>query len=181
MQKLLLFLCLTLFFARLNAQNTTQEPEISIDSMLINIDKTTFTSGILYDRIFSWANINTFNETANSSNLKHFEQALHELYKASNKQKFGSYKKFRKKYTKKNKQAVVDVGIINASFHQLNYNSDNEAEGGLRLVDNKFVHIEGKTPFLPQHVLIVSPLKRYLVGQEITLILKNRFYLKKQL
>jgi len=103
MKKQVLFICLALFFARLTAQNTTQEPEISIDSMLINIDKTTFTSGILYDRATPLAQLTVFNNaTKNISNIKHFEQALHELYKASNEKKFDFYKTFRKKYTKKN-------------------------------------------------------------------------------
>ena len=175
-KKQVLFMCFALFFARLTAQNSTQEPEISIDSMLINIDKTTFTSGILYDRVTPLAQLTVFNNIAkNVSNLKHFEQALHELYRASNKNKLDFYKNFRKKYTKKNKKAEVDVGIINASFHQLNYNPNNEEEGGLHLVNNLFVSIDGKDPFMPQHVLVIAPLKQYMVGQEITYNFEKSF------
>ena len=169
MKKQVLFMCFALFFAKLTAQNTAQEPEISIDSMLINIDKTTFTSGILYDRVTPLAQLTTFNDsTKNVSSLKHFEQSLYELYRSSNKQKLDHYKNFRKKYTEKGKLNVVDIGIINASFHALNYNAGNEDAGGLHLANNIFEPIEGKDPFLSQHVLVVSPLKEYMIGQNIT-------------
>ncbi len=56
-----------------------------IDSMLINIDKTNFTN-ILYERTTPWSRIDVFNDSINISTKKCFEQALHELYKASNEQ-----------------------------------------------------------------------------------------------
>jgi hypothetical protein len=53
-----------------------------IDSMLVNIDKTNFTN-ILYERTTPWSRIDIFNDSINISTKSHFEQALHELYKAT--------------------------------------------------------------------------------------------------
>ncbi len=63
-----------------------------IDSMLVNIDKTALTTNVLYERVFPFAKLAVFNDSSNVSNVKHFEQALNELYKVSNKQKFVSHK-----------------------------------------------------------------------------------------
>jgi hypothetical protein len=169
MKKLLLMMCFSILLTQAYAQKESQELKTNIDEMLVNIDKSTFTSGILYDRVTDWAGLDSFNDDAkNVSNSKHFEQALHELYKASNQQKFTYYRNLRKKYTKSKQQDIVDIGILNASFHQLNYNQENESKGGLRIKGEKFEGIEGKSPFVEKHLFLVSPLKGYVKGQTIT-------------
>jgi hypothetical protein len=172
MKKQVLFMCLALFFARLTAQNTTQELEISIDSMLINIDKTTFTSGILYDRVTALANLKNFNQQTNTSNLKHFEQALNELYKASNKEKFIDYKRLRKK---KKEYNVVDIGIINTTFHTLNYNFEDKTNAALKLNKGLFEQIEDRDPFAKHNALLIAPLKDYAMGNTIDFSFNNDF------
>jgi len=178
MKKLLLF---TVYFYLLISSLSvkSQEQEIGIDSLLSNIDKTTFTSGILYDRVVPWSGINTFNEKQNISALKHFEQALNELYKASNMQKFISHKSLRPLYITENIKNKVDIGIINASFHQVNYNLENENEGALRFNQDKFEKINNnKQAFIESHVLIIAPLKEYLVGNDIIYNFNNAFLLE---
>jgi len=69
-----------------------------IDSMLINVDKTNFTN-ILYERTTPWSRLNIFNDSINISTKRHFEQALHELYKSSNQEKFTFYRDLRTKHT----------------------------------------------------------------------------------
>jgi len=166
MKKLITITSFLLFISIGYAQDAT---EVKIDSMLVNIDKSTLTSGILYERVYPWAALTTFNESAeNVSSVKHFEQALHELYRASNEQKFANYKEFRKKNVSKKQEHKVDIGILNASFQKLNYNQEDESMGGLRLEENKFEQIEGKSPFLDSHTFIVAPLKDYLRGTMIT-------------
>ncbi|PHR69654.1 MAG: hypothetical protein COA67_09595 [Lutibacter sp.] len=169
-------MCFSILLTQVHAQKESQESKISIDSMLVNIDKSTFTSGILYDRVTDWAALASFNDDAkNVSNSKHFEQALHELYKASNQQKFIYYKDLRKKYTKNKQQGVVDIGILNASFHQLNYNQENESKGGLLKKGAKFESIKGKSPFVEKHLFLVSPLRGYIKGQTITYKFNDSF------
>jgi len=179
MKNLLLILTATFFFAYGYAQEDYDEPEVSIDSLLVNIDKTGFTSGVLYDRIFPWAQLNVFNDTVRIAHTKYFEQALLELYKASNEEKFLSHKALRHLYAPEREQNVVDIGVINAFFHTVNYNEENEEEGALRLVNGLFEKIDNEEPaFLPAHVFIAAPLKQYLKGDEIIYRFSNDFLLQ---
>ncbi len=54
MKQLLLFLTFLLIFSGAKSQ---EKIPITVDSMLVNIDKTDFTSGILYERITPWAKL----------------------------------------------------------------------------------------------------------------------------
>ena len=164
------------FFKSLNAQIP---PEVHIDSMLVNIDKSSFTSGILYDRTVPWANISSFNQDKNVSNKGHFEQALLELYKASKEQKLISHTQLRSSSTHDSIKDVVDIGILNVVFHQLNYNQENEAEGALRVINDKFEKINNNaSSFLEKQSLIISPLKEYLIGESITFNFHHDFLLQ---
>lgn len=68
---------------------------------------------MLYDRVSSWAQLDTYNDTIRAAHKKQFEQALLELHRASLKNKFKSLKEFRRYYTPDNLQNVVDIGILN--------------------------------------------------------------------
>jgi pimeloyl-ACP methyl ester carboxylesterase len=152
----------------------TQVPESNLDEMLIDVDKTTFTSGILYNKVTPIADLSNFNmKNRNVSSKKHFEQALYELYRASNKEKFVSYKELRKKYILNERK--VNIGIINASFQELNYNHNNENKGALTLKNNKFKKINDSPTFKDAHALIIAPLNNYLVGKTINFIFDENF------
>jgi len=147
-----------------------------IDSMLVNIDKSDFTTNILYERTTPWSQLNTFNEGVNTSSKRHFEQALHELYKASNQEKFIYYRALRKNYTPKSVKNVVDIGIINTTFNELNYVENDESKGALHLVNNKFEKVDANAPvFLEKQALVISPLKEQLIGNAITFKFHNQF------
>ena len=175
MKKLITIISFLCFLANLFAQ---QEPEIKLDSMLANIDKTVLTNNILYDRAYSWSNLDVFNDSINVSNTKHFEQALTELYKASNQEKFQTYKSLKNLYTHRTVYHKVDLGIINASFHQLNYNQD-EQKSALKITNNIFEKINNdKAPFIQKEVLIISPLKQYVTGNDIIYHFNDAFLLQ---
>ena len=179
MKKLLLFTYFSLFFTFIHAQITKPEHEQSIDSLLVDIDKTSFTSNILYDRVHHWAQLDEFNETKNISNKQHFEQALHELHLASNKEKFKSYELLRNQYTPEKIKNKVDIGIINASFHQINLKKGKNKKSGLKIVNNKFKKSRNDEPaFLAKDVLVIAPLKEYLRGKSITYNFDSKFLLQ---
>ena len=139
-----------------------------IDSMLVNVDKTNFTN-ILYERTTPWSKLAIFNDSINISTKRHFEQALHELYKSSNQEKFTYYRDLRTKYTPKSIKNTVDIGIINTTFNELNYVENDEAKGALRITNNAFEKINGNKPaFLEKHALVIAPLKEQLTGNSIT-------------
>jgi hypothetical protein len=53
----------------------------------------------------------------------------------------------------------------------LNYEEDSEEKGALkRNSNNQLETIEGKNPFILNHVLVASPLKDYAMGNTITLL-----------
>ncbi len=108
MKKIITISLYLLFITNVIAQTT----EKSIDSLLVNIDKTELTSNVLYDRVMPFANLAMFNDSINLSNTKHFEQALFELRKASNQQKFVPYRDLREQYSSINDYNIVDIGVI---------------------------------------------------------------------
>lgn len=57
MKRLLPFVIAIFFFTNGYAQEEYDEPEVSIDSLLISIDKEEFTSGVLYERVFPLSTI----------------------------------------------------------------------------------------------------------------------------
>lgn len=98
---------------------------------------------------------------------------MHDLYVSSDKLKFDDYREVRKKYSKQNN--VVDIGIVNTSFHQLNYNPNDNSKGGLQLNNGIFEKINDKKAFIQHNVLIIAPLKKYAIGQTIEYNFNKQF------
>lgn len=167
MRKFAIILGLQFITQLLPGQNP---PPTRIDSMLVDIDKSTFTSGILYDRTAGWANLSSFNDRDMMADKGLFEQAVQDLYLASNREKFSPVNTLRNLYTPDSLEQVVDVGILNATFHQLNYREDNVAQGALNLTaNNRFAQLNnGKEVFLKREVFLASPLRTYARGETIT-------------
>ena len=75
MNKILLIIISTL----LCTFNTKAQTHIAIqDSTLSHLNKSKITSGALYDRVYSWANLDTYNNDTIYYNF--VKQAWHELY-----------------------------------------------------------------------------------------------------
>lgn len=178
MKKLLLFVCFVLISIAFNAQITTTIETInSVDQLIKPLNKNSFPSKVLYDRIVPIANLSTFNSTSNNvSNLQHFEQALGELYRASKKTKFVSVANARKKYYSVVDKNKVDIGIINVQYHQVNYNETNNSKGALKISNNTFVPINNKPVFVQKEVLVVAPLKEHATGSAITYTFKKDLF-----
>src|SRR5690606_36959409 len=109
-----LFICVCmLFLGHLNAQEFTMEINKSypsVDSMLVNIDKSGLTSGILYERVFPWARLDSVNLLDEfTAGKDYYDQALYELYLASNQEKFMPHTELRKKYVLDSLQNIVDL------------------------------------------------------------------------
>ena len=59
-----LFFCILLLAVKVYTQ-TVPANEVSLDQMLVNISKTTVTSGIIYERVTPFANLYNFNTNPN--------------------------------------------------------------------------------------------------------------------
>ena len=162
-------LFLSLIFLPLFSTFHAQEPqEITVDSLLVNVDLSGLTTEILYDRVVPLTQLKIFNDSINMANTPYFEQALHELFSASREEKFAYFKDIREFYSPDSLQNVVDLGIINASFQSLNYNASDEALGGLNLTNNLFSASSNGNPiFNESHVFLAAPLKKNVVGDEV--------------
>tara|TARA_B100000795_G_C22798541_1_gene440622 strand:- start:56 stop:3163 length:3108 start_codon:yes stop_codon:yes gene_type:complete len=173
MRNLSLYAILLLFFFKSNSQTPLQT---KVDSMLVDIDQTDFTTGILYDRTVPWASLYNFNEGYNISNKNHFEQALLEIHNASNNELFMDHNELQTLTTHDSIRNIIDVGILNVSFQKLNYNTDNEEDGGLRLEEQRFQKINNdKSAFIENHVFVLSPLKNNAKGTSIIFNFNEQF------
>lgn len=167
MRIFLFYLVAFLLFQISHGQNPL---DTKIDSMLVDIDKTSFTSNILYERTFPWANLNSFNENENLASPEFFEQAFQDVRKASKDSLFISLYALRQLYFPDSISNNVNIGVLNIKFHSINYNPDDENEGALTIQNEKFSDLNNGNPkFIENHSLVISPLKNYLKGETIVL------------
>lgn len=179
MRNLSLYAIVLLFFFKSNSQTPIQT---KVDSMLVDIDQTDFTTGILYDRTVPWATLNNFNELDNSSNKKHFDQALLEIHNASNQELFINHTQLGSLTTHDSISNVVDIGILNVTFNTLNYYKDDQSQGGLSKGAINFEKINNdKSAFQEKHVFVLSPLKSYVKGASITFNISEDFIFQSSL
>lgn len=154
-----------LCFANIFAQTSP------LDLQLVNINQSTVTSDIIYERVSRFANLYSYNQNGSSHNTasyQFFEQALSELYRASNKTKLISHTELRNRITAElNIPNVVNIGIINTPFSILNYNYENPAAGGLNFNGTLYSQIPNNPPFFDLHAIVIAPLKEVIVGNNL--------------
>ena len=114
------------------------QEDVSLDQMLVNVNKSSVTSGIIYERTATFANLYKYNTALDTADIVYFEQAENELYDASNQTKFVSNDALRQLYSPSSQASVVDIGILNSQYQILNYDSINPSNGGLTLSNNLF-------------------------------------------
>lgn len=169
-----LFICIFCFLSTIllaqekatSAQEKWQKPNWK--QLLSKLDTTQIKSGVLLDKVTSFANLLLFNtEKQNTSDKNHFIQAMSELYRASNKTRFMEIPKL-KEYIKANtvKNQVV-MGIINTNYEKLNISQNKEKEGGLIYNDTLFIPIKGAPSFLSRKLFIAAPLVDFVVGTTV--------------
>ncbi|TXD67478.1 hypothetical protein [Polaribacter glomeratus] len=85
MKKFTFCILLMILSLQLQAQITNGTFTEEIDERIKNLSKSTITTNILINRIFSFAKINEFNQGVqiDTSSYTHFTQAWDELYRAS--------------------------------------------------------------------------------------------------
>jgi flagellin-like hook-associated protein FlgL len=83
-----------------------QAPDETLDDALQNVNQSTVTSGIIYERVITAANLYNFNKvtTFNQANFGYFKQALSEMRNASNNTRFVNLKKFKLLLETRNKE-----------------------------------------------------------------------------
>lgn len=150
MKKIYILLAFCLLLSHVKAQgNATIQQTENIPNwpvMLSNLDTSQITSGVLIDKVTTFANIINYNTTeSNISSNQHFLQALSELYRASDQTKFISLSELKNRTTSTTANNSVDIGIINTTFHKLNFNEENPSVGGVTYNETtaKYVPVSG--------------------------------------
>jgi hypothetical protein len=156
--------------------------QTKLDTMLVNVNKSSVTSGIIYERVAQFANLYNYNKAnySNTSDYKYFRQALHELYTASNQTRLISLQELENRIASvAQEDNQVKVAVLNSPFQILNYNYEQPSAGGLLLnqTTQKFSQIPNKPPFYNMQTTIVAPTKSILKGTYVDFIFKPDLYL----
>lgn len=171
-----------LFAIAAHAQSISADETISLDQQLSNIPQSSVTSGIIYERVISAANLYNFNKvsTFNTANFPYFKQAFSEMRRASNHTKFISIEAFTNLVAANTTPNEVDLALLNTQFNILNYNIDNPSAGGItyNTSTNKYVLIPNKSPFYLLHNTVIAPTKEYVSGTQVVYKLRNDLYFK---
>lgn len=177
--KKIIFFCVSLFFTNIYTQVLPNSEISTLDDKLINIDQTSITSGILYQRSSIFTRLYDYNKVAdyNTANVSFFEQSLNDMYYGSNQTKFIDYKNLRDKIiANKYHDNIVDVGIINTPFHMLYYDEENPNSSGLSYNNSTNLFVKnnnGKPSFIEFFATVISPLKKEVKGTSVTFNFNN--------
>lgn len=177
MKKKFISIVILLVYGITNAQNT-----LTLDQQLVNVNQSSVSSGIIYERVPQFANLYNFNKSPdfNVADFKYFKQALSEMYRASNSTKFTTLTNFKNLINGTTLANEVDIALLSTQFHVLNYNKDDTSLGGLTYDEStqKYNQIPNKVPFYMLDNTVISTTKDYASGTSITYKLRNDLYFK---
>lgn len=183
MKKIYLLLGLLIAsYLSINAQITTdlKVEEKKVDDLLINVDKSKITNGILYERVYPLSRLKRFNEfSSDTTNHKNFLQTYSEIYRSSeDKSKFYDIDKFRDdKQNMYLDKLNIWFGILNIDYSSLNIN-ENEKLSGLKLENEKLYPIEGKDPFIKNRLVMVSPFIGTVIGNHTNFKFDSKYFIQ---
>ncbi|EOG6908099.1 hypothetical protein FPG87_13000, partial [Flavobacterium psychrophilum] len=180
MKKIFISLVFCFQLSQIVAQDnpTIQQTEVTPNwpVMLSNLNTSQITSGVLIDKVTTFSNIINYNTTENNwSNNEHFNQALSELYRASDQTRFISLTELKNRTATTTSNNSVDIGIINTTFHKLNFNEENPSAGGVTFNQStgKFVAVAGRPSFISKKISVIAPLKEFVTGSSFVFNFKN--------
>ncbi len=179
--KKLFFLAMFMFISNnINAQEEDAAAPKALDYLLRDIDQSTVSSGIIYERTVQFANLYNYNSEGyiNTANFNFFKQCLLEMYRASNAKKFISLNELDAKIINYSNTDIVTIGIINTEFEVLNYNEEEPYKGGLILdtVAQKFIKIPNSESFYKMHNTVIAALRKAVDSNEITFKFSNDLF-----
>lgn len=143
------------------------EPKTYYEKMKVlmsELDTTNFKNNILYNRVYPLAGLTTFNqnERKDTSNYKHFSQAIHEIHLASNKQSILSVDLLEQIVLSAKFQNQVIVGVINMDITTIEQDaydySDRKIEIDSSNSIKRLIEMPDKSPYKHIQSLIISPL-----------------------
>lgn len=140
----------------------------SMDSLLLNINKQPINTGILYERIMSFTDLDALkaNGAITTSNYDHFIQAWSELHRAAYNPIFSSVATLKNNISLNTNPNVVEIGVINTKMNIIK--SGNANSPSLNFVNGRFANIAGINPFAENQVTVIAALKEKITANTIT-------------
>ena len=149
-----------------------------MDEILINVNKTPITTGILYDRVMSFSDLDWLKENGaiTNSNYQHFIQSWSELYRSAYNPTFASLETLKTNINANTNQTLVDIGVINTKMNYIDYGT--ATTPNLTTANGLLYNVAGINPFLEKQVTVIAPLKNKVTSGTITFRLLPSFMLQ---
>ena len=150
-----------------------------MDSILAPLDKTRITTGILYERVKPFANIDLFNISSSNpfvSENSYFRQAYLELYTAAyNTSGWLKPKELSDWIDAQNLEAKYNVGVLDYQFNMIDSNAIQS--NLLTFSNNQFHDVTGApTPFYTKRLQVAALLKDEIPNGYVTLRYNSNFF-----
>ncbi|WP_018675504.1 lipase family alpha/beta hydrolase [Riemerella columbina] len=157
-----LFLSIILF-----AQEKTYTQKM--DSLMMYVDKNQMTTPILYDRVFSFSDLNT--SVPSSISYDYFLQSWSEMYRASYQPNFVSPDHLQEYAINSLQNNQVQIGVINLKYNYIDFGTDEDPN--LVFEEGYFRNVPGKNPFKEAQICLVSPLVSEITNAQVNYVLTN--------
>lgn len=188
-----------LTFAQITIDGTTGDYTTNVDNILTYVDKSPITTGILYDRVMSFADLDILKEDGNitNSNYQHFMQSWSELYRASYSPSFLSLENLKSnlidnsgeistnmttKLAIANPNTPIDlsntvyIGIINTKMNYIDFGTPSQQS--LAYSNGYLYNKPGINPILEKQVTVISPLKEKITTTTVTFRLSPTYMMQ---
>lgn len=151
----------------------------NMDILLTNVSKTPITTGILYDRIMSFSNLDWLkqNGAVTNSNYQHFIQSWSELYRSAYNPTFSSLETLKTNINANTNPNLVDLGVINTKMNYIDYGTPTTPS--LTTANGLLYNVYGINPFLEKQITVIAPLKERVNSGTITFRLLSSFMLQR--
>jgi len=106
----------------------------NFDNFIKDIDKTRFSTSVLYDRVYPFAKLQNFNakKALDTSNYTHFIQAYYELYLSSfSNSGLKQFTEIKNEVKTKNSKGIIPIGVINYDYNYLDSNAVKSNDFGI--------------------------------------------------
>lgn len=137
-----------------------------MDSLMMYVDKSQMTTPILYDRVFSFSNLNA--SVPSSISYDYFLQSWSDMYRASYQPNFISPEHLQEYARRSLQDNQVQIGVINLKYNYIDFGTDEDPN--LVFEDGYFRNVPGKNPFKEAQISLVSPLVSEITSTRVNYV-----------
>lgn len=167
------------FYGQVTYSGLDKDYTQRMDEILINVNKTPITTGILYDRIMSFSDLDWLKENGavTNSNYQHFIQSWSELYRSAYNPTFSSLETLKANIIANTNPNLVDLGVINTKMNYIDYGTPTTPS--LTTANGLLYNVAGINPFLEKQITVIAPLKERVISGSVTFRLLSSFILQR--